>query len=268
MACDCFLNNNLDTTDLPILQAVEGGKKSFDVALGTCSGDSRTPIDLSDVDKVFFIAKSSPESKHIHIKKECVILDPVNGQVTIELTKKELSKAGLWWGAFVTKDAEDNTIDQYPCWLLIRKSIESHCGPAPITVAEVRAYLLDRCGDNELLGAMQCSDDEIMNAMRLAIEEWNVTPPTVISFTTVTFPYRYPWLICTCSHVLRSLSIKQSRNNATFQAGTVTVNDSDKGPIFQRYAEQFRQEWLQWMYAKKRELNVKAGWGVSLIGDF
>ena len=268
MACDCFLTNTPDTTDLPVLQTVEGGKKSFDVTLGVCAGTEKAPVDLSDVAKVFFVAKSSLESHHIYIKKEADIIDDMAGLISITLDKTSLTKPGLWWGAFITKDEEDNTIDQYPCWLLIKKSIESRCGTAPITVAEVRAYLLDRCGDNALLGEMQCSDDEILNAMRLAIEEWNTTPPLIHAFTTTNFPYRYPWLICTCSHVLRSLSIKQSRNAASFQAGTVMVNDSDKGPIFQRYAEQFRQEWLQWLYAKKRELNVKAGWGVTIIGDF
>lgn len=268
MACSCFLSNTSDTTDLPILQVVENGKKTLDVTLGTCVGSEKAPINLTEVDHVIFIAKSSLESKRIYINKACDIIDDVSGQVSISLTPEDLTKPGLWWGAFITKDKDDATLDQYPCWLLVKKSIESSHGIAPITVAEVRAYLLDRCGDNELLGAVQCSDDEILNAMRLAVEEWNVTPPSVAMFTTATFPFRYPWLICTCSHVLRSLSIKQSRNNATFQAGTVTVNDSDKGPIFQRYAEQFRQEWIQWMQAKKRELNVKAGWGVSIIGDF
>ena len=268
MGCDCFLTSGSDSTDLPVLKAVEGGKKSLEVILSECVGDDRTPIDLTEVDHVIFVARSSMESHHIYIKKDCDIIDDVAGQVSVTLDKSNLTKPGLWWGSFVTKDEDDNTIDQYACWLHIKKSIESTHGIAPITVPEVRAYLLDRCGDNELLGDIQCTDDEILNAMRLAVEEWNVTPPLVIAFTTTNFPYRYPWLICTCSHVLRSLSIKQSRNQASFQAGSVMVNDSDKGPIFQRYAEQFRQEWLQWMYAKKRELNVKAGWGVTLIGDF
>lgn len=268
MACNCFLTNDANTTDLPVIEAVEGGKKTIEVILSTCAGTERAPVSLTEVDHVIFVARSSLESKRIFIKKEGDIIDDASGHVSVTLTKKELTMPGLWWGAFVTKDEEGNTIDQYACWLHIKKSIESTRGIAPITVPEVRAYLLDRCGDNELLGEMQCSDDEILNAMRLAVEEWNATPPVVTTFTTTNFPYRYPWLICTCAHVLRSLSIKQSRNNASFQTGTVMINDSDKGPIFQRYAEQFRQEWTQWMNAKKRELNVKAGWGVSIIGDF
>lgn len=268
MACDCFLTNSDDTKNLPVLQAVEGGKKNIDVILTTCLSGDKTIVDLTSVDHVLFVARNSMESIKIYIKKKCDIIDDAGGQVSVSLDKNDLKDPGLWWGAFVTKDEDGNTIDQFQCWLHIKKSIESIRGIAPITIPEVRAYLLDRCGDNELLGELQCSDDEILNAMRLAVEEWNATPPLTVKFTTTNFPYRYPWLICTCAHVLRSLSIKQSRNNASFQAGTVMVNDSDKGPIFQRYAEQFRQEWIQWMYSKKRELNVKAGWGVSTIGDF
>ena len=269
MSCKCVLNNTSDTSGLPTLNVVERGKKTFDITLKDSPCDDAEAIDLSDAASVWFITKQSRETRKIYINKEAEIIDPYTGQISITLDKEDLKFPGLFYGCFVVKDEEGTTIDQFACWLFVRKAVDSPFCVATLTIPEVRAFLVDRCAsDNLLLDATQFTDDQIMDSMRIPVEEWNDTPPSIQRFTTVTFPFRYAWLMGTAAYLLTSISIQQFRNNATYQAGTVTVNDSDKGPQFKAIGDQLMEQWHRWLYAKKRELNVRAGWGITVIGDF
>lgn len=269
MSCKCILNNTSDTSGLPTLNVVERGKKTFDITLKDSPCDDAEAIDLSDAASVWFITKQSRETRKIYINKEAEIIDPYTGQISITLDKEDLKFPGLFYGCFVVKDEEGTTIDQFACWLFVRKAVDSPFCVATLAIPEVRAFLVDRCAsDNLLLDATQFTDDQIMDSMRIPVEEWNDTPPSIQRFTTVTFPFRYAWLMGTAAYLLTSISIQQFRNNATYQAGTVTVNDSDKGPQFKAIGDQLMEQWHRWLYAKKRELNVRAGWGITVIGDF
>lgn len=264
MRYECTISSTSDNVSAPQLQALEDGTRLWHITLRQTPDVNSAPIDLTEAGSVWFLAKVSASCPTVHIRAECDIVDPYTGLITLSLGPEELRVPGLWWGAIQIRDTQDIRVEEIPCWLLIQRSIETTYDKEPLTIPQVRSFLMDRCpADNRLLAATQFTDDEIIEFMRLPVEEWNDTPPDIQRFSTVNFPWRLPWLKATSGYLLRSLAIRQVRNNATYQTGSVTVNDSDKGPVFKQMGDELLMEWREWMMAKKREVNMRLGWGYT-----
>lgn len=269
MTYECVLASTAQTTSLPQLQAVEGSVRRWQITLRESPDVDSAPIDLTNAGLVEFAAVIADCGRRDRIQKDCKVADPYEGRVLLSLNAGELRVPGLWKGAIRVHNPEGDLLDEYPCRLLIRASVLTSGGVEIPTVGDVRGFLVDRCpADNRLLLSVQFTDDQILDAMQFAVDDWNSTPPRVASFTAATFPWRYQWVLATAAQLLRSAALQQVRNNATYQSGTVTVNDSDKGRDFAAFANQLRQEWREWMTAKKREININLGWGGSGIDAF
>lgn len=269
MIFDTVFSSTAESTSLPVITGLEGAKREWNITLRMDAGESSLPYDLSDIWKVKFICKTSPEDRRIAIEKDCEIINPKAGVVHLMLEPKDMRSSGLWWGAIQLFDNDKILVEQFKCWLLVRQTIDGTSKHKTLTVPEVRAFLFDRCAeDNRLLASTQFTDDEIMEAMKNPVDEWNSTPPSVCCFTTVNFPWRLPWMKGTAAYLLKSLAIQQIRNNATYQTGTVSVNDSDKGQAFLQIGEMLYKEWRDWLMAKKREINIDMGWGHAAWADF
>lgn len=269
MVYECVLSSTAQTTSLPQLQAVEKATREWEIILRETPDVDSAPVPLTDVGEVKFFAVVAGCSSRVVISQDCEIVDPYEGRISLTLGPVELQTPGLWKGAIQTFDGDGNLLEEYPCRLLIRKSAISTVGTDVPTVGDVRSFLMDRCpADNRLLLSTQFTDDQILDAMQFAVDDWNGTPPNVMSFSPTTFPWKYQWIVATASQLLRSASFQQVRNNATFQTGTVTVNDSDKGRDFSALGDQLRMEWRSWVAAKKREININLGWGGSGLSSF
>lgn len=269
MIFDTVLSSSPSITSLPVLEGIQNGKRTWHITLKQDPGESSAPIELDKAWRVTFLCKSSPEQRGIKIQKDCEVLEPMNGKIKLELGPKEMDAAGMWYAAFQVKDTDDALLEQFPCWILVKASLTNEPKPKHLTVADVRAFLFDRCAeDNRLLNSVQFRDDQIMNAMQLAVDEWNSTPPDVAYFTTVNFPWRTQWLKGTAAYLLRSEALRQSRNQASYNTGTVAVNDSDKGPILKQLGDDLYKEWYAWVRAKKRQINIAIGWGGNAFIEF
>lgn len=265
MSCTCILTNAPKFSGLPVITAIEGGKKTVTVLLSDVVGSESQPADITAADSIRFILKKSSEDTQLYMDTTALPGDDP-GEVVLELMPQF---PGMWLGAFILYDEDGYTIDQYACWVQVTKAMDSPYAVSALTVPEVRSFLWDRCGaDNKILDDMQFADEQIMDAMRQAIDEWNDTPPDVARYTTTDFPYRHAWLIGTSAYLLRSLAINMIRNNATFATGTVTVNENDKGPVFKAISDQLFDEYRTWVMRKKREININQGWGGSHITAF
>lgn len=269
MIYECVISNQSSTVRLPVLETIEGSRRNWRVWLKEDPGEASAPVDLTTSKKALFVAKETPRESRIYIKKEMEIRNPPEGYLFLELLPGDVHSPGLWYGVVQLFDKEDYLNNEIPCRLMVNKSITSTSSVNPLTVAEVREFLMDRCPeDNRLLFDTQFTDEQIINAMVLPIEEWNDTPPFIERFTPVTFPWHRPLTIGTASYLLESQALNQLRNQANYQTGNVTVNDSDKGGVFLEVAEKLRGEWQTWLVAKKRELNNRMGWGSSSIRGF
>lgn len=269
MIYEAALSATSEQTSLPVLKGLEGAKREWDLTLKEDPGESSAHIKLDKTWKVKFLCKSSPESHVIRINKDCAIIEPLAGKIRLQLGPDDLKYLGLWWSAIQLYDNEDILIEQFPCWLMTQQRLDSKSKIKQPTVADIRSFIYDRCPeDNRLLGATQFTDDQIMQAMSYPVDEWNSIPPGICYFTTVTFPWKTQWIKATAAYLLKSAAINQFRNNATYQAGTVNVNDSDKGQVYQQIGEALYKEWKDWAWAKKREINIQLGWGYAAYGEF
>lgn len=269
MIYECVMSSQSQTVLLPVLKTIEGAFREWNIWLKENPGESSSPVDLRDALHAFLVVKESSRSSVVFLTTELQIVNPAEGLLRLTLLPTDMSKPGLWWGAIQIFNPLGYLVDQVQCRVMVTRSATSVSDNAPLTVEEVRDFLMDRCPeDNRLLMAEQFTDDQIINAMVHPIEEWNDTAPCIGTFTTVTFPWNRPHLLGTASWLMQTAAINQIRNNATYQAGNTTVNDSDKGPVFLQIADKLGGEWKAWLVAKKRELNIRQGWGSSSIREF
>ena len=269
MIYECIIANQSSTVQLPVLETIENGYRSWHIWLKKHPGESSAPVDLSLVSKALFILRETEYSNVVSLNKEMGILNPPEGLLFLELSPEDVDIPGLWHGTIQLLNPQEQIVDEITCRLLIKKSATGTSRNTPITVEEVRNFLMDRCPeDNRLLFDTQYTDEQIINAMAMPIDDWNDTPPCIQYFSPVTFPWRRPLIIGTAAALLNTHAFNQFRNEAAYQAGNVTVNDSNKGPIYLQLAQQLHQEWKHWMVSKKRELNIQRGWGSSAIKGF
>lgn len=131
----------------------------------------------------------------------------------------------------------------------------------PPTLGEIRMALRDSAEENTLLQTAEFSADEIVFSIARPIAEWNETPPPVRRYTCATFPWREHWLKGIIGHLLATAGHHYVRNKLQASHGGLTVNDKDKDAAYFSLAQQYREEWRQWMLHKKMELNVRETYG-------
>lgn len=136
-------------------------------------------------------------------------------------------------------------------------------GPAgPPSIAEVRLHLRDTDpSESYLLDNLAFSDEEIAMCMYLPVQYWNEIPPPIGTHTTVSFPYRYHWLMAIAGHLFLIAAEQQRRNNLAYSAGGVQVNDQNKEPNYEQAAQRRLTEYRDFVKRKKAEINLESAYG-------
>ena len=133
---------------------------------------------------------------------------------------------------------------------------------AAMTDMEVRIFLRDTDPDaNLLLDDFEFSPEEIRTAMNITVDRWNDTPPDIYRMDYDEFPYRSILLLGVASNLLSMAAHRYRRNSLAINAGGTSVNDQDKSREYEQAAARLRDEYLQAIRMKKRELNTGLGWG-------
>jgi len=269
MVYECVIAGQATSVDMPTIETLDKAYRDWRIFLKENPGESSAPVDLTSANKVLFVVKESNRHDMVTLSKEVVIMNPVEGLVYLELLPNEIPNPGIWYGVFQLYNNSDYLVGEYPCRVMVNRSAMSNAKWTPLMISEVREYLMDRCPeDNRLLLSEQFTNSQIINAIATAVDEWNDTPPTLCYMSPVTFRWPRPLMIGAAAHLLESLAFNQVRNNATYQGGNLTVNDSDKGPAYLQLSSQLKNEWRTWISAKKREINIAQGWGSSSIQEF
>jgi hypothetical protein len=134
----------------------------------------------------------------------------------------------------------------------------------PMTDMEVRIFLRDTDPSaNILLDDFEFSPEEIRTAMNITVDRWNDTPPDIYRMDYDEFPYRSILLMGVASNLLSMAAHRYRRNSLAINAGGTSVNDQDKAREYDQAAMRLRDEYLQAIRKKKRELNVGLGWGFA-----
>lgn len=142
------------------------------------------------------------------------------------------------------------------------KKISPNGNDCAMTDMEVRIFLRDtHPEDNILIDDFEFSPEEIRTAMNITVDRWNDTPPDVYRMDYDEFPYRSILLLGVASNLLSMAAHRYRRNSLAINAGGTSVNDQDKAGQYDQAAARLRDEYLQAIRTKKRELNSNLGWG-------
>ena len=105
--------------------------------------------------------------------------------------------------------------------------------------------------------------------MQRCIDEWEETPPSLgVHFNSRTFPYREHLIKGVVGYLMQQISYKYTRNRMQYNAAGITLDTNDKGPQYIMLANAARGEWLQFVNAKKSELNMAECFGTISIPQF
>ena len=140
MIYECVLASSAQTTSLPQLQAVSGSMRQWEITLRESPDVDSAPVDLTEVTSVEFISIVKGCTTQAVIRQTCVIVDPYEGRISLSLGPEELQAAGLWKGVIQTKNADGYVLDEYPCRLLVSRSILDASGIEIPTVGDVRSF--------------------------------------------------------------------------------------------------------------------------------
>jgi hypothetical protein len=202
----------------------------------------------------------------VYLRKALTVEDASRGLFTVTFQQNDFRKSGSYGdpGTFLAEVVvrDENGVRRVSefRYLQVVPTLEwtSH---GPITIPEIRMALLDYGCSNTLLDDVEFTDAEIMFAIRRPIDRWNETTPNLILYTPATFPWREHWMICTIGYLMRSAAHKYRRNNLTYQAAGLNVNDMDKFSEYEQVAALRVKEYDDWMRNKKIEINVSQGVG-------
>lgn len=256
----------------PIIETVTGVTSQFEIQL-TKDYNGEIAADLSGIDELYLVARPSMVSYSKEIKVPCEFT--ADGKVTLILTEKDVNhNNGVWFAEFLPyKNVEPTEEDpnpkpllvgDYRAYLCIRKGTQgSDTEPHTITAMDVRLALMDTSVEaNQLVDDLEFSDVLIYNAVMRALDEWNETPPQLHqTFDATNFPFREHLIKGAVGYLMQSISYRYTRNRMQYAAAGLQLDTSDKGPQYIMLAQAARQEWKNFIAAKKTELNMNECFG-------
>lgn len=125
------------------------------------------------------------------------------------------------------------------------------------SISLIRAKLRDFPELNRLIEGRETSDREIAFAMMECIDDFNMTPPLLGTFTLEDFPSISLLINGSIINILTSVGLLQTRNHMSYSDGQgVQVSVSDKGPQLMNWMNLFTQSYEQKKFRLKQALNL------------
>lgn len=135
--------------------------------------------------------------------------------------------------------------------------------PIIVPADDVRRFMRDYPDTNILLDNVEFSQADVDQGLRYVTSAYNVVTP-MSSITVDGWPANASYLVLlgVTWYLVRSESIKQVRNQLTYQAGDVApIGIDDKFPLYQALAQTLKQEWDELVQQYKIQLNMENGYG-------
>jgi hypothetical protein len=245
--------------------ASEGQSNS---SLSEVSLGSETEADIPP--KVLFrmreyIATNSSSGQYGEV--EAVVTDVENGKVSIALPASYVQLAGVYFGEVAvvetTSTGDCCVVFSNVFYVVVNKGLygakKYRGGP---TIGEIRLHLRDSHPEESyLLDGLAFDNAEIAACIARPIEYWNEVPPPVRTYTTQSFPFRYHWLEAIIGELFRLAEETQRRNQLTYQAGGINIDDMNKERNYGQAAMLRMQAWREFVHIKKASLNIEDCWG-------
>lgn len=125
------------------------------------------------------------------------------------------------------------------------------------TISLIRAKMRDFPELNRLIEGRETSDREIAFAIMECIDDFNMTPPLLGTFTVANFPSISLLINGSIINIITSVGLLQTRNHMSYSDGQgVQVSVSDKGPQLMNWMNLFTQTYEQKKFRLKQAINL------------
>ncbi len=210
-------------------------------------------------------------------KFDARIVDAANGKVAVDLKPEDTTHPGVYFGEFALEECDADLSDNptgdttvvfsNKIYVIIGRNLwnnrmNCHAPAGPPSISEVRLHLRDTSPEESfLLDNVAFGDEEIALATYLPVQYWNEIPPPIGIHTTISFPYRYHWLMAIAGYLFLTVAEQQRRNNIAYSAGGVQINDQNREPNYEQAAKTRLDEWKEFVKRKKAEINLSNAFG-------
>lgn len=254
----------VDRTGSPIpLMPVEPVPASSSSSAGSSSSGDPQLVDLM----IRFHAKVNETSNTLTVNKLCVVEDSLKGLVRCSLEASDLARPGLQPAQLAIYAPDGSQLYQVvPYWLHVSPTLK-HGTDGPLTLAEIRMVVADRCpAGNVLMDALEFDDEEVAIFIRRAVDEFNEKYQPWTTYNCQSFPWRFHWALGAAGNMLRAAAVKIRRNQLAYQAGGVSIEDDNRSRDYREMADDLLNEWHEFIVSKKRTINYTAGFATQLSG--
>jgi len=124
----------------------------------------------------------------------------------------------------------------------------------------LRLFLNDTPELNRLIRRQESTPEKLDLAIRLAVDDFNITPPLLGQARVDNFPSLFLLIYGASIQVLRSAGLLHSRNELVYSSGGVSVRIFDKTALYQSWIAQFVAEYER----KKANYKIAANVNNSL----
>lgn len=135
--------------------------------------------------------------------------------------------------------------------------------PVIVTVDQVRRFMRDYPDKNILLEDVQFTQDDVNQGVEMVTSRYNaLTPQTRLSPSTWPDHLQYLLLLGVTAYLVKSESLLQIRNQATYQDGDIApIGIDDKYPQYSQLFQLLDQEWHQLARRIKTQNNMESAYG-------
>lgn len=137
-----------------------------------------------------------------------------------------------------------------------------------ITTEDIAHFLNDFPELNRLTRKPEFSSERVQRAIQFVVDEWNETPPLIRAYTVENFPYRTTLLYGVVGHLFAGEAAFQERNHLPYNAGGLSVDDSNKSGAYLQFANFFKAQFKDYMERQKRAENHAQGWRIISSGYY
>lgn len=197
------------------------------------------------------------------------IIDAPNGVVLINVNKEAVEVPGISKGDIMLFDQNQNLLFGNRIYLIVNSNIYStsvsqNSPQGPPTLQEIKLFIRDSSPEEALWrGIEEFEWADIAIALERALQYFNDSPPLLaIKYNTVTFPYRFYWMLGASAVLLQTAAIHYARTHLPYQSGGVAIDDRNKFQIYQALGDRYWQEYRQWVLQTKIRMNMEGASGI------
>lgn len=255
----------------PVIEMVLRDSEGRPVNFGSCgfgSGSSSSSGVASSSIKLR-IREALDISQAAPIDIDAVFMQADAGVVRAKLPVSLTELTGIFNGNWGVLSPEGDLIYSSRFFIIVEKSefgtVNSNIRGGLPAVSEVRLRMRDNSPeDNPLLNTLEFDLSEICEAMLHCVRQWNtMQPPINLRFNTTNFPNPYVLMDGVMGDLYLSAAKHYRRNQLSYTAGGVSVDDKNKAQEYEVTGDKMIQEYLKWVRMTKIQINKQA-WDGSM----